>query len=87
MTEELSGIWPAGYWAVAIFLDRSLSRALILSPAMTGLPLNDLVSYEQKHNEVNREDNRDGTDNNLSWNCGFEGLAMTLRLNGSAIAR
>ena len=39
-----------------------------------GFTLNDLVSYEQKHNEANREDNRDGTDNNLSWNCGFEGF-------------
>jgi glycogen operon protein len=39
-----------------------------------GFTLNDLVSYEQKHNEVNLEDNRDGTDYNLSWNCGFEGF-------------
>jgi len=39
-----------------------------------GFTLNDLVSYQQKHNEANREDNRDGTDNNLSWNCGIEGF-------------
>jgi glycogen operon protein len=38
-----------------------------------GLTLNDLVSYNLKHNEENGEDNRDGTDNNLSWNCGVEG--------------
>ena len=38
-----------------------------------GLTLNDLVSYNWKHNEENGEDNRDGTDNNLSWNCGAEG--------------
>jgi glycogen operon protein len=31
------------------------------------------VSYNDKHNEANGEDNRDGTDNNRSWNCGFEG--------------
>ena len=31
------------------------------------------MSYEQKHNEANGEDNRDGTDNNRSWNCGVEG--------------
>ncbi len=31
------------------------------------------MSYNDKHNEANREDNRDGTDNNLSWNCGVEG--------------
>ena len=39
-----------------------------------GFTLNDLVSYEQKHNGANRKDNRDGTDYNLSWNCGFEGF-------------
>ena len=38
-----------------------------------GFTLNDLVSYNQKHNEANREENRDGTDYNLSWNCGVEG--------------
>jgi glycogen operon protein len=38
-----------------------------------GFTLNDLVSYNQKHNEENGEDNRDGTDDNRSWNCGTEG--------------
>lgn len=38
-----------------------------------GFTLNDLVSYNQKHNEANGENDRDGTDNNLSWNCGVEG--------------
>jgi isoamylase len=38
-----------------------------------GFTLNDLVSYNQKHNEANLEDNRDGESNNQSWNCGFEG--------------
>jgi isoamylase len=38
-----------------------------------GFTLDDLVSYNQKHNEANGEENRDGTDNNLSWNCGAEG--------------
>jgi glycogen operon protein len=38
-----------------------------------GYTLRDLVSYNDKHNEANREDNRDGHDNNLSWNCGVEG--------------
>jgi len=38
-----------------------------------GFTLNDLVSYNLKHNENNRDDNQDGTDNNLSWNCGTEG--------------
>jgi glycogen operon protein len=41
--------------------------------AHDGFTLHDLVSYNQKHNEANLEDNKDGTDNNLSWNCGAEG--------------
>jgi glycogen operon protein len=38
-----------------------------------GFTLQDLVSYNQKHNEANSENNRDGSDDNLSWNCGAEG--------------
>jgi glycogen operon protein len=38
-----------------------------------GFTLQDLVSYDAKHNEANREDNRDGTNDNNSWNCGEEG--------------
>ncbi|ARM76186.1 glycogen debranching protein GlgX [Acidianus manzaensis] len=38
-----------------------------------GFTLQDLVSYNQKHNEANKMDNRDGTDENYSWNCGYEG--------------
>ncbi len=38
-----------------------------------GFTLHDLVSYDHKHNEANGEDNRDGTDDNRSWNCGAEG--------------
>jgi len=41
--------------------------------AHDGFTLRDLVSYNEKHNEANGEDNRDGTDNNRSWNCGVEG--------------
>ena len=40
-----------------------------------GFTLNDLVSYNSKHNEANGEDNRDGINDNLSWNCGAEGEA------------
>jgi glycogen operon protein len=38
-----------------------------------GFTLNDLVSYDHKHNEANGEENRDGSDDNISWNCGVEG--------------
>jgi isoamylase len=40
-----------------------------------GFTLRDLVSYDSKHNEANGENNRDGTDDNRSWNCGAEGPA------------
>jgi glycogen operon protein len=41
--------------------------------AHDGFTLRDLVSYNEKHNEANLEDNKDGTDDNRSWNCGVEG--------------
>ena len=41
--------------------------------AHDGFTLQDLVSYNEKHNEANGEDNKDGSDNNMSWNCGAEG--------------
>jgi isoamylase len=41
--------------------------------AHDGFTLNDLVSYNDKHNEANGEDGRDGADDNRSWNCGVEG--------------
>jgi isoamylase len=41
--------------------------------AHDGFTLHDLVSYNEKHNEANQEDNRDGADDNRSWNCGAEG--------------
>ena len=53
--------------------------------AHDGFPLADLVSYNDKHNEANGEGNRDGTDDNNSWNCGAEGSTEDkeiLRLRG-----
>jgi glycogen operon protein len=41
--------------------------------AHDGFTLRDLVSYNEKHNDANNEDNHDGSDNNNSWNCGAEG--------------
>lgn len=42
-----------------------------------GFTLNDLVSYDQKHNQANGEGNRDGANVNFSWNCGAEGLEVS----------
>jgi len=49
--------------------------------AHDGFTLHDLVSYNQKHNEANGEENRDGTDNNRSWNCGVEGPTDDAQVN------
>jgi isoamylase len=46
-----------------------------------GFTLHDLVSYDRKHNEANLEDNRDGEDDNRSWNCGVEGPTVNKHVN------
>src|SRR6266567_515789 len=46
-----------------------------------GFTLADLVSYDRKHNEANGEDNRDGSDDNRSWNCGTEGPSDDPEIN------
>ena len=52
-----------------------------LVTAHDGFTLHDLVSYNQKHNEANLEGNRDGSDNNQSWNCGAEGQTEDAEVN------
>jgi glycogen operon protein len=49
--------------------------------AHDGFTLHDLVSYNEKHNAANGEGNRDGTDNNNSWNCGVEGETDDAEIN------
>jgi isoamylase len=53
--------------------EREPERSINFVACHDGFTLNDLVSYNGKHNETNRENNRDGSDSNLSWNCGVEG--------------
>src|SRR5262245_46770685 len=48
-------------------------RSVNFITAHDGFTLNDLVSFDQKHNEANGEQNRDGANDNNSWNCGVEG--------------
>ena len=52
---------------------RPPSASINFVTAHDGFTLQDLVSYEQKHNEANGESNRDGADDNNTWNCGVEG--------------
>lgn len=53
--------------------NREVEQSVNFVTCHDGFTLNDLVSYNSKHNEANREGNRDGSDDNLSWNCGVEG--------------
>jgi len=53
--------------------DRGPEQSINFVTSHDGFTLNDLVSYNDKHNEVNGEDGRDGSDTNLSWNGGVEG--------------
>jgi isoamylase len=53
--------------------DREAEQSVNFVSCHDGFTLNDVVSYNQKHNESNGENNRDGTDDNMSWNCGVEG--------------
>jgi isoamylase len=53
--------------------EREAEQSINFVTCHDGFTLNDLVSYNGKHNEVNEERNHDGADYNLSWNCGVEG--------------
>ena len=53
--------------------EREAEQSIHFAACHDGFTLNDLVSYNHKHNEANGEHNRDGSDDNLSWNCGVEG--------------
>jgi isoamylase len=80
--------WKGDEWAVGemgfrltgssdLYLDdgRRPYASINFITAHDGFTLNDLVSYNAKHNQANGEDDRDGADDNLSWNCGVEGPA------------
>jgi glycogen operon protein len=55
--------------------DREPNRSINFITCHDGFTLNDLVSYNSKHNQANRQGSRDGADANFSWNCGQEGPA------------
>jgi isoamylase len=62
-------------------LGRRPSACVNFVTAHDGFTLNDIVSYNDKHNEANGEDNRDGSSDNRSWNCGAEGPTEELEIN------
>ncbi|HEX2584090.1 MAG TPA: glycogen debranching protein GlgX [Steroidobacteraceae bacterium] len=84
--DTMRGFWRGNSGALGAFAERfagssDLFRGSGRSPtssinfitAHDGFTLADLVSYNEKHNDANLEDNRDGNNHNLSWNCGVEG--------------
>ena len=71
-----SGAWPTDCSAARAFTvdeEREAEQSINFVACHDGFTLNDLVTYDHKHNEENGEDNRDGRDENRSWNCGVEG--------------
>ena len=60
-----------GSWDM--YHSRGASASINFVTCHDGFTLRDLVSYNEKHNEMNGEDNRDGSNDNHSWNCGAEG--------------
>jgi isoamylase len=64
------------------YREREPEQSLNFVTCHDGFTLNDLVSYNNKHNEANGEGNRDGMDNNLSWNCGIEGPTEDAAVEG-----
>ncbi|MEM8714408.1 MAG: glycogen debranching protein GlgX [Cyanobacteria bacterium P01_A01_bin.3] len=60
--------------------DTDINRTINFITCHDGFTLNDLVAYNDKHNLANGEDNRDGTDQNYSWNCGAEGKTTDLEV-------
>jgi glycogen operon protein len=57
------------------YKEREAEQSVNFITCHDGFTVNDLVSYERKHNESNGEDNRDGTNDNRSWNYGVEGAS------------
>ena len=60
--------------------EREVEQSINFVTCHDGFTLNDLVSYNEKHNEANGHDNSDGSNDNLSWNCGVEGPANDLMI-------
>jgi len=61
--------------------NRNPTASINFVSAHDGFTLADLVSFNDKHNEANGENNRDGESHNLSWNCGAEGKTDRLDVN------
>lgn len=72
-TARTAAIRIAGSADIYLHPDREPNRSIHFVTCHDGFTLNDLVSFNEKHNESNGEDTRDGAISNFSWNCGVEG--------------
>lgn len=70
-----------GYLSFAVRENAKYYASIRNITDFSGFTLNDLVSYNVKHNESNKEENTDGTDYNYSWNCGDEGTSKKRNVN------
>lgn len=64
-----------------LYPNRGATASVNFITAHDGFTLHDLFAYNEKHNEANGEDNRDGTNDNYSWNCGVEGETDNPEIN------
>lgn len=84
--DDVRKFWRGDAWSAGNFATRLAGSSDLYGPssrtaessvnfvtAHDGFTLSDLVSYERKHNDANGEENRDGENNNISFNCGVEG--------------
>ena len=69
-----------GSYEIYRYKEREAEQSINFVTCHDGFTLNDLVSYNHKHNEANGENNRDGADDNRSWNCGAEGPTNDLAI-------
>ena len=94
--DAVRGFWLAGGVNAGEFAMRLAGSADLFGPrgrsplesmnyliSHDGFTLADLVSHDRRHNEANGEHNRDGTDRNLSWNCGVEGVTDDPAINAT----
>jgi len=77
----------AGSSDIFAYNNRDIWSSINFVTAHDGFNLNDLVSYNAKHNQSNGENNRDGSDNNWSWNSGAEGESDNLQIIENRYAR
>ncbi len=64
-----------------LYSDRGAAASINFITAHDGFTLADLWAYNEKHNDANGENNRDGANDNYSWNCGHEGQTDTIEIN------